>query len=254
MSNPELCKYYLNLTPTTAMMEEVSFFDIITALDKHFNKQWTWELADERFAKDNSVVCTTVTVYIPGRILTGRSLCKIQDYHEVHLRAILNACSTFITKKMTVTNNETKQQEVKQMTPEEIMNMVQGQQPSTLPVNSASQFYNYEDNQGLPNQGVPFDQITENCHQELTNQIDSSTNQSTPDSIGYDEPNPKLRGFTQHQIDRLNKLKQDLGISSDHMFGNYVHTWNATLSKKSDITPDNVEAFLDWAEIIAKNQ
>ena len=263
MSNPELCKYYLSMTPVTEMMNEVSFFDIITALDKHFNRQWTWEIADERFAIDNTIVCTTVTVYIPGRVLTGRSLCKVTDYNEAHLRAIVDACNTFTIKNMAVSNPQTNVTTSQQMTPEQIMAMTNGQNPSNHPVNSLPQADNYKDANGIPNQGIPFDQITDNCHKEMQQEmgmIPSQPQQPIPNQqsqqnngIGYDEPNPKLKGFTQHQVDRLNALKTTLEIVNDEMFGNYVRTWNPELSKKSDIIPSNVEMFLKWAEDLAKN-
>ena len=267
MSNPELCKYYLSLTPVTTMMNEVSFFDIITALDKHFNRQWTWEIADEQFVMDNTIVCTTVTVYTPGRILTGRSLCKIKDYNESHLRAIVDACNTFTLKSVPVHNPQTNTSVSQQMTPEQIMAAVGGQNPASQPVDSVPQFDNYKNPQGIPNQGVPFDQMTNNCSREMERvngftqspqQLPPNTAPQTPvqqnaESIGYDEPNPRLKGFTQHQIDRLNKIKKDFEIVNDAMFDNYVQTWNPALSKKSDIIPSNVESFLAWAEDFEKN-
>jgi hypothetical protein len=269
MSNTELCKYYLGLPPVTDMMNEVSFFDIITALDQHFNRQWTWEIADEKFAMDNSVVCTTVTVYTPGRVLTGRSLCKIKDYNEAHLRAIVDACNTFTLKSMTVNNSQTNISQNQQMTPEQIMAAVGGQNPANQPVNSIPQMANYKDQQGIPNQGVPFDQITDNCHQEMQQEMGMVPQQSPMQNngvpqfpqqpqqnmgnIGYDEPNPQLKGFTQRQIDRLNQIKKDFEIVNDAMFDNYVQTWNPAFSKKSDIIPSNVESFLTWAEDLVKN-
>lgn len=276
MSNTELCKYYLGLTPVTEMMNEVSFFDIITALDKHFNRQWTWEIADEKFAMDNSMVCTTVTVYIPGRVLTGRSLCKVKDYNEAHLRAIVDACNTFTLKSMPVTNPQTNTSTNQQMTPEQIMAAVGGQNPANQPVNSVPQFDNYKDAQGIPNQGVPFDQVTDNCHKEMQQEMGmippsqqqpqgnpgmyqqqnpnpQQPQQNNMGNVGYDEPNPRLKGFSQHQIDRLNQIKKDLEIVNDLMFDNYVQTWNPALNKKADIIPSNVEAFLAWAEDLVKN-
>lgn len=260
MSNTELCRHYLNLTPVTEMMNEVSFFDIITALDKHFNRQWTWEVADEILIMDGSMVSTTVTVYIPGRVLTGRSLCKIKDYNESHLRAIVDACNTFTIKNMSVTNPVTNNTVNQQMTPEQIMTAIGGQNPANQPVNTVPQFDNYKDAQGIPNQGVPFDQMTDNCHQEIQQSMGMTTPAMNPpqqpqqnSDVGYDTPNPKLKGFTQHQIDRMNKIKQELEIVNDQMFDNYVQTWNPSLSRKADIIPSNVESFLAWAEDLVKN-
>jgi len=36
------------------------------------------------------------------------------------------------------------------------------------------------------------------------------------------------------------------------MFGNYVNTWDKSLTSKKDIVPSNVESFLAWAENLGK--
>lgn len=262
MSNPELCKFYLGMQPTNTTIPEVAYADIIPALDKHFGTHWTWELADERFAMDNSTVCTTVTLYTPGRIYTGRSLCKIKDYHASHLFAILDACQSFI-KKQTATSNASAQNNApapgQQMTPEQIMNAI-GQQTSTAPVDTAAQFYNHKNENGIPLQGVPIDSMTENCFNELAQETSNAVAQPQPQpqpqtqpaNNDYDAPLDKYKGFSQRQIDRLNQFKKDFDIMNDEMFGNYVNTWDKTLTSKSQITPANANAFLDWVESLGK--
>ena len=100
MANVELCKFYMGQNKVFSKIPEVVYTDIIKVLDKHFDYNWTWEIADEKLVMDNNAICTTVTVYIPGRVVTGRSLCKIKDYHENHLRAILDAVSFMIDMKL----------------------------------------------------------------------------------------------------------------------------------------------------------
>ncbi len=252
MSNTELCKFYMGLQQNTNKMPEVAYTDIIPALDKHFNGQWTWELADERFAQDNTTVCTTVTVYTPGRVYTGRSLCKIKDYHVNHLFAILDACQTFIAKQAAPQNTMPQANPAsQQMTADQIMAAL-GQTPAPEQVNTAAQFYNHKDNNGIPLQGVPMEAMTENCHQELQQEI---TNTPAPDSnvpSDYDAPLEKYKGFSQRQIDRLNQFKKDFDILNDDMFGNYVNTWDKNLTSKSQITPANANAFLAWTESLGK--
>lgn len=281
MSNTELTKYYMGLQLNTNKMPEVAYANIIPALDKHFNGQWTWELADERFAQDNTTVCTTVTVYTPGRVYTGRSLCKIKDYASNHLFAILDACQTFIEKNLAQPQSQPQTNPgSQQMTPDQIMNAL-GQQPQQQQVNTAAQFYNYKDAQGMPASEVPFDAITDNCHKELQqemgmapkdepNQVPFDT--GNPDGMVYhnaqpqqqpaptpqqggidpDAPQDRYKGFSQRQIDRLNKFKADFDIMNDEMFGNYVNTWDKSLTSKKDITPANANAFLSWVENLGK--
>ena len=257
MSNVELTKYYMGLQQNNNKMPEPAYTKIIPALDKHFNGQWTWELADERFAMDNSMVCTTVTLYTPGKIYTGRSLCKIKDYSSNHLFAILNACESFIDKNANTSQQPQVSPSNQQMTPDQIMNAI-GQQPQQQ-VDTAAQFYNYKDNNGMPADKVPFDAMTDNCHQELQQEMGMApkqqeapkqdTNNQAPD---YNEPQARYKGFSQRQIDGLNKFKQDFDIMNDQMFDNYVNTWDKTLSSKKDITPANADAFLEWANGLGK--
>ena len=161
MSNTELTKYYMGLQLNTNKMPEVAYADIIPALDKHFNGQWTWELADERFAQDNTTVCTTVTVYVPGRVYTGRSVCKIKDYASNHLFAILDACQTFIEKNLAQPQQTQPTPASQQMTPDQIMNAL-GQQPqqqqSMTPPPVQQQSGMWTGDQGLeqpPRQNMP---------------------------------------------------------------------------------------------------
>ena len=67
-----------------------------------------------------------------------------------------------------------------------------------------------------------------------------------------DAPQDRYKGFSQRQIDRLNKFKADFDIMNDEMFGNYVNTWDKSLTSKKDITPANANAFLSWVENLGK--
>ena len=258
MSNTELTKYYMGLQCTTTnKLPEVAYTDIISTLDKHFNGQWTWELADERFAMDNTTVCTTITLYTPGKIYTGRSLCKIKDYSENHLFAILDACKSFMAENKVIQPQQSNFNSTnQQMTPEQIMNAL-GQQPQQQ-VNTVAQFYNYKDELGMPSNNVPFEAITDNCQKELQQEYINSSSQPQKTTLpqqgnaDYNAPQARYKGFSQCQIDKLNQFKKDFDILNDQMFGNYVNTWDKSLTSKSDITPANADAFLTWVENLGK--
>ena len=275
MSNTELTKYYLAMQPNTQIMPETAYFDIIEALQKHFNGQWTWELADEKLIMDGTTVSTTVTLYIPGKVCTGRSLCKIKDYHNNHLFALLDACQTFMEKK---TNNFMKGQPQNNesdpnhntMTADEIIKAM-GNSPQEQ-VNTAAQFYNYKDNNGMPAEGVPFDSMTDNCHQELNQEVGINTPQNNTQSqppmppqqnnpqmnmnnnqnVDYNAPQARLKGFSQRQVDGINKFKKDYEITNDAMFDSWVNTWKPELTSKKDIIPDNVDEFLKFIDDMGK--
>ena len=275
MSNTELTKYYLAMQPNTQIMPETAYFDIIEALQKHFNGQWTWELADEKLIMDGTTVSTTVTLYIPGKICTGRSLCKIKDYHNNHLFALLDACQTFMEKKTNSfmkgqpQNNESDPNH-NTMTADEIIKAMGN--PPQEQVNTAAQFYNYKDNNGMPAEGVPFDSMTDNCHQELNQEVGISTPQNNTQSqppmppqqnnpqmninnnqnVDYNAPQARLKGFSQRQVDGINKFKKDYEITNDAMFDSWVNTWKPELTSKKDIIPDNVDEFLKFIDDMGK--
>ena len=275
MSNTELTKYYLAMQPNTQIMPETAYFDIIEALQKHFNGQWTWELADEKLIMDGTTVSTTVTLYIPGKVCTGRSLCKIKDYHNNHLFALLDACQTFMEKKTNSfmkgqpQNNESDPNH-NTMTADEIIKAMGN--PSQEQVNTAAQFYNYKDNNGMPAEGVPFDSMTDNCHQELNQEVGINTPQNNTQSqppmppqqnnpqmnmnnnqnVDYNAPQARLKGFSQRQVDGINKFKKDYEITNDAMFDSWVNTWKPELTSKKDIIPDNVDEFLKFIDDMGK--
>ena len=275
MSNTELTKYYLAMQPNTQIMPETAYFDIIEALQKHFNGQWTWELADEKLIMDGTTVSTTVTLYIPGKVCTGRSLCKIKDYHNNHLFALLDACQTFMEKKTNSfmkgqpQNNESDPNH-NTMTADEIIKAMGN--PPQEQVNTAAQFYNYKDNNGMPAEGVPFDSMTDNCHQELNQEVGISTPQNNTQSqppmppqqnnpqmninnnqnVDYNAPQARLKGFSQRQVDGINKFKKDYEITNDAMFDSWVNTWKPELTSKKDIIPDNVDEFLKFIDDMGK--
>lgn len=275
MSNTELTKYYLAMQPNTQIMPETAYFDIIEALQKHFNGQWTWELADEKLIMDGTTVSTTVTLYIPGKVCTGRSLCKIKDYHNNHLFALLDACQTFMEKKTNSfmkgqpQNNESDPNH-NTMTADEIIKAMGN--PPQEQVNTAAQFYNYKDNNGIPAEGVPFDSMTDNCHQELNQEVGINTPQNNTQSqppmppqqnnpqmnmnnnqnVDYNAPQARLKGFSQRQVDGINKFKKDYEITNDAMFDSWVNTWKPELTSKKDIIPDNVDEFLKFIDDMGK--
>ena len=275
MSNTELTKYYLAMQPNTQIMPETAYFDIIEALQRHFNGQWTWELADEKLIMDGTTVSTTVTLYIPGKVCTGRSLCKIKDYHNNHLFALLDACQTFMEKKTNSfmkgqpQNNESDPNH-NTMTADEIMEAMGN--PPQEQINTAVQFYNYKDNNGMPADVVPFDSMTDNCNQELNQENGINTPQNNTQSqppmppqqnnpqmnmnnnqnVDYNAPQARLKGFSQRQVDGINKFKKDYEITNDAMFDSWVNTWKPELTSKKDIIPDNVDEFLKFIDDMGK--
>lgn len=245
MTNTKLTESYLKQPPAISTpMEEVAYTDIIPALHKYFSTDWAWEVADEKIIEDGTGVnvMTTVTLFTPGRIFTGRSYCKIRDYAVNHLHALVDASKPFTKAgKIQTPQHNNVQTNNQPMSADQIMAMV-GQTPEPV-VDSAAQFYNYKDEQGRPAEAVPFNSMTQNCTNELQQEMGMPVPQSQ---------NVGKHGYTQEQIDRMNKFKRDFDIINDEMFGNYVNTWNKQYTSKKDINPGNIDAFLNWTETLGE--
>lgn len=252
MSNSQLANFFLQMNRTTLFnpMVEVPYTDIIQALDAHFGVElWSWEIADEKIVEDGTGVnvMTTVTLYTPKRIFTGRSYCKIRDYHVNHLHALVDASKSFTITKKEQTQQDNTQKPSGQMSVSQIEELL-NQQPTM--VDSAAQFYNYKDTQGRPADVVPYENMTDNCTNELQQELHTNVTQSTP--VQKPQQAVGKHGYTQAQIDRMNKFKKDFDITNDEMFGNYVNTWDKRLSSKRDINPGNIDAFLDWTDTLGE--
>lgn len=258
--NLELTKYYMGLQKTKYLnpLPPVSATDIISTLDEYFHGQWTWELADEKFLQDEGML-TTVTVYTPGQIYTGRSYTNVaKKYEDNHLFAILNACQSLGAKQVpqaeqpvvpkSMQPNPSPAPAGQQMTADQIMQAINQQavQPERpkQEIRNLEELNNLKDANGNPVEEVPFEAMSTLCMNESQHAMGM-----LPD---YDTPQDRLKGFSQHQIDRLNQFKKDFDILNNQMFDNYVNTWDKNLTSKSQITPANVESFLAWAENLGK--
>lgn len=254
---------------------------IFTILDECFGANWTWELADEKFYADGTSVCTTVTVYIPGRVLTGRSMCKLKDYPSNHERAVDNAC-LHITEEVKICQQvspllDSEMAKTQNMTPEQIMeslnNMTEGfteqpiqNTPNTPIESNIQQFPNKSINELLDNTPEDFpiysgSETNQQVAQDINTQPAQEPLPTSPPQpqlntqtteYGPDDPQPRYKGFSQNQIDGINKFKSDFDVINDNMFANYVKTWNKELKDKNDIKPDNVDEFLKWIDTLGK--
>lgn len=268
MNNPELCRYYMQQENTVKIIPNVPGKNIIDILDEAFDKNWTWELTDERFYADGQSVSTTVTVYLPGRVLTGRAMCKLKDYLDNHERAIDNACfrlmgtmqpyqsvSPLLESEMAKTQNMTAEQIMASLSHTASLNPVNS---DTQPINSSSSEVGIpEVSQNTINPEtaqMPATPPAQLKTQESipTTQTNTSATPPVDGVYGPDDPQPRYKGFSQSQVDKLNQFKADFDILNDDMFANYVKTWDKALKSKGDITPSNVNAFLAWVDSLGK--
>ena len=244
--NTQLTNHFLGITYHPEEMHEVAHADIIPALNKHFGYQWAWEVTDEKLIMDGTMVSTTVALYIPGRVLTGRSLVKIKDYGENHLYALANACSSIFVRTE-APKNEASAPVNTQMTPDQIMSMVGGPAPQT-PTQPSVQSIPFDD------PSIPFTMGPDiNPTPAPQPYVPTPQAQQPMANASYTQPNPALNGYSQCQVDRMNRVKQALDIINDTMLGNWISTWNSAFSSKKDLNPMNIDKFLDWAEDFAKN-
>lgn len=274
MSNSELSRHYINMKSMQGRLPTSTPANIIHALDVYCNGQWAWEVTDESFALDNTLVCTTVMLYIPGKILTGRSISPCKEYSQNHLKALVDACQTIMEAKQVTQPTEAPAQPQTNMSPTEIMGMINGNSsPAPAPQEQSSNgATNYND---LPFYFGPEEAPKEtNSNQQSTSQnnvlnlfdgIDDTptappqpaqepqtNSQGQEYPLDYDTPKPHLNGFSQRQVDGVNAFKAKFEVVNDTMFNNYINAWNPNFTSKVQLTPMNVENFLKWTATLGE--
>jgi len=261
MSNPELVKHFMSHQMSAYKYEKTDSSHIIDTLNHIFGNDWTWEVSNEVVLMDGTMIATTVTLYVFGRVLTGRYACNANNCGESHLHALLSAYRMLDNGSgNTILRSDDKNlsHQVKEtpagMTPEQIMNAVNGteKKPASTYKVDASKFPVEPD---IPFYFGPNDPNAPKDAQQPAQDTPQQPSQSNPNTnvtSDYDTPQAKLNGFTQHQIDRMNQFKKDQEIINSEMFGNYVHMWNPNFVSKMQITPENIEDFLAWAERLGK--
>lgn len=225
------------------------------------NIKYTWEtVRDERIDNIQSVI--EVRVYLPNHILYGRHVYKTANASDAHLYAISNAIKLIVSN---TSNNDTQQQEhtntqpiptqqipVQQSQPlsqEDILNMVQQQNnTSNEKITTAEQF------EKDTREEIPFDEMDMDLN-ELDNLLSgkaASKVYGTEQQQTQPQQPVGAFGFTQNQIKAINDFKARLNITNDTMLGNYINSWDNKLSKKEDLTPSNIDAFIEWTKSVGK--
>ena len=251
MFNQELIKLYASQQSNVQLMNDVQFTDIIKALNNHF-QSWTWELISDTVITDGTGnnLLTTVALYTPGRLCTGRSYCKVKDAADNHLRALYNASLVFIDKSNSGINNTPQNNtaiQPQQMTVDQINAMANGNNGKFI--NSSNDFANYTDEKGMPVNSVPMDAISEQGYQEVSgfdpyNPMEqyNATQTQQPQEQRQQQVQPN-RNYTQEQLNGIKKFKEDFGILDDSMFNNWVNAWHKGWTKGA-LTPENIDDFL----------
>ncbi len=100
-NNVEMVSYFLEeLSQVKDKTFPVPTVDnVLENLEAYTDGHWSWCLDDEKIIMGGTSVCTTVTVYIPNRILSGRSISPIQDMATNHLKAIVDATKVLVNNK-----------------------------------------------------------------------------------------------------------------------------------------------------------
>lgn len=254
MSNPELAKFYLGLPIAQGKMTTPTADTLFNCLEEYSKGQWTWEVTNEFLVMDNTTVCTNVVLYVPGRVLSGRSTCAVKDVATNHIRALMDAAK-LITSNATqhTTAPQTPPQTVNyNMTADQIQNALNAnmQQPSApqaapqQPQDDGLPFY-----MGPTDPQAPPDVKAQYAAQQGAQQAPQTPppppggSQYPPD---YDVPQERYKGFSQHQMDRMADFKRRAEVVDDEALRNYIHMWNPNYCSKVHLTPQNVDEFFDW--------
>lgn len=212
--------------------------------------KFTWETTkEEKINSHQSVI--EVRVYLPGHIVYGRHIYKTEtEALEAHLYAICNAIESVVcgNKINNQTSKSTQQEQPQQTTQplsqEEILNMVQQESVTSKKITTAEQF------EKDPREEIPFEDVDMDL-----DELDKLLSGKAASKVYEEErqaQQPVSHGFTQNQINAINEFKQRLNITNDAMLGNYINSWNNKLSKKEDLTPDNIDSFIEWTQTVGK--
>lgn len=238
------------------------------------NIPFTWEVVNDMGLFENKRVIE-VRVYLVGNVLYGRSVYTDNEASEAHNKALHNAMKTIayrdkdslpVSEPVALESVEQKTQEVKPqmsqaqqansekmqpnqaLTPDEIMNIVQQNiapqsQAEPVKITTAEQMRNDQ------REEIPFDEIDMDTN-ELNNLLSNKQNTTQPQQQAPGQNNNM--SFTQEQINAMVDFRNKNNISNDEIFGSYVNAWNNKLSKKTDITPANVDSFIQWTYTLGK--
>lgn len=267
MFNQELIKKYGNVQQPIQLMRDVPYMEIIKALNNHF-QDWTWELISDTVIADGTGnnVLTTVALYVPGRLLTGRSFCKVKDTADNHLRALYNASLSFIDKSDSGLNNAPQNNTampVQQMTADQVDALVNGNGKF---INNAQDYANYTDNNNMPTDSIPFNAISEQGYQQTSgfnpmeqyNATQSNQQQyQQPQQQQYQQqyqqqpqyqPQPQQQSnqYSDAQINAMKKLKKDFGILNNDMLNNWVNDWHKGWTV-ANLNPSNIDDFISFS-------
>ena len=206
--------------------------------------KYTWEtVREEKLSNTQSVI--EVRVYLPEHIAYGRYVYSNTETQiaNAHLYAISNAIKTIVNKQENTKSIELKieqQESIKQqpLSQEEIMNIVKQNNEQQPKITTAEQFV--EDEREL----IPFDEVDlgiEELDKLISGKAYSNISQQT-----------NSFGFTQEQINAIKEFKEKMNITSDAVLCSYINSWDSKLSKKEDLTPDNIDAFIEWTKNVGK--
>lgn len=259
MSNPEIAKYYLALQPLAhPMLFNATRDNILNCLQDYFQGNFAWEVTNESVLLDGTVVSTTVMVYTPGRVYTGRASSNIKDYATNHLEALLSACRPLIENGTTANTTQSVQttQQAPQapqngnMTPEQIMAAVGGRLQQSAP--------QPQQQQSNPNADLPFyfGPNDPNAPEEVRKQAQESLPPQYRDKpLEYYQPDERIHGYSRCQWDRMIAFKKAWGVTNDSMMTNYIHMWKPNLPNPTfneAITPNTIDEFLAWTDRLGK--
>lgn len=257
MSNPELAKYYLGLPTAQGKIAAPTPSTILSCLEGYTSGKWTWETTDEFTLMDNSMLCTNVALYIPGRVLSGRSVCPVKESANNHLNALIDA-----VKVITVDGDVSRPRVIESpstvqptgMTVDQIQNALnanQQQQGAPLPAPAPQPS---QDDSDLPfyfgptDPNAPPEVKAQYAAQQAAQQLQTPPppQGNTQYPADYDAPQERYKGFSQHQMDRMADFKKRAEVINDEVLRNYIHMWNPNFCSKAHLTPQNVDEFFDW--------
>jgi len=182
---------------------------------------WSCEILSETVSEEiqGRGIFTSVALYLPGVVRHGVGFSQVKNRksdldarHEAYMDALASALATF-----------------------GIVKAKNYEEPSKT---------------GTTN--------TDQTHPVSTTQVPSSTTEKKPDNIEapmltlgqipHDRTLLNNGKYYVDQIERINKFKSDMNLSSEAELNVYLRAWNKSITNKSMLDIKSIDQFLHWIE------
>jgi hypothetical protein len=102
-------------------------------------------------------------------------------------------------------------------------------------------------------QDVKSDTGLNDSSKNQVDKVQEMTSQDSKPASQSQQPPANNHGFTDEQIQGMKDFKAQYEVETDDQFARYLTMWNPNVTSKRQLTPQNIDSFLDWVKNLAGN-